>query len=402
MFDEFMLHIAYTNSCWISVFKGFGGDLSVASIIDFINHGGNVLVATSSSVSEFIRDLSIEFSADFDERNTAVFDHFNQVLASSSSSGPVIASSEFVGNDVALLPRSADGSGISKKEDIPPVLFRGVAHRITGKNPLITALLVGSATSYSFDVNESEDTAVHPESPFVGHKVALVSALQARNNARVVFAGSSDMFSDEFINMPVEVAGKKYPKSGNLFFTKEITKWTFHEKGVLAVKHTHHHREDETQQHGIYRIKEKLAYEIEIAEWHSGQWNAFRASDIQFEAVMLDPYIRKGLKMDKSALTPSENPKSTKYVTFFTLPDAYGVFTFKVNYQRHGLTWLEAKETVQVRPYRHDQYPRFLTAAYPYYVNTFSMMAAFVLFSIVWLFNKEVPLKDAKNKLKKT
>jgi len=35
------------------------------------------------------------------------------------------------------------------------------------------------------------------DTPFLGEEIGLVSALQARNNARITFFGSLDMFSDE-------------------------------------------------------------------------------------------------------------------------------------------------------------------------------------------------------------
>jgi oligosaccharyltransferase complex subunit beta len=121
-----------------------------------------------------------------------------------------------------------------------------------------------------------------------------------------------------------------------------------------------------------------LVYELQVQEKIGTLWKPFLATDVQFEAVMLDPYIRKNFK-----------PNSKNLTVDFKLPDHYGVFTFKVDYQRPGLTPIEISETVQVRPYRHDQYPRFITAAYPYYFNIFSMMAAFFVFSVVFLFHRE-------------
>jgi len=45
----------------------------------------------------------------------------------------------------------------------------------------------------------------------VGKNTLLISGLQARNNARVLFFGSLDFFSDETFNAPVQKAsgGKK-------------------------------------------------------------------------------------------------------------------------------------------------------------------------------------------------
>ena len=43
---------------------------------------------------------------------------------------------------------------------------------------------------------------------------------------------------------------------------------------------------------------------------------------------------------------------------------------------------------VSVRPFRHNEFERFLTAAYPYYASVLSTMAAFFIFSLVFLYHK--------------
>lgn len=127
-------------------------------------------------------------------------------------------------------------------------------------------------------------------------------------------------------------------------------------------------------------------YEINLSEWRDDGWSPFCAADMQFEAVMLDPYIRHSLQAEP----PSSGGNSCKLVSHFRLPDHYGVFTFKVDYKRHGYTWLEETDTVQVRPFRHDQYPRFLSAAYPYYTSVFSLIGVWVVFSAVFIWNKQI------------
>ena len=73
----------------------------------------------------------------------------------------------------------------------------------------------------------------------------------------------------------------------------------------------------------------------------------------------------------------------------FKVPDVYGVFQFKVDYVRQGLTRLYSTTQFSVRPLRHDQYERFIVSAYPYYASSFSMMVGVFLFSIVFLHFKE-------------
>lgn len=93
-----------------------------------------------------------------------------------------------------------------------------------------------------------------------------------------------------------------------------------------------------------------------------------------------------------------------KYSVQFKLPDVYGVFQFKVDYNRLGYTHLYSSTQVSegqssfwpvgvalrppshqglssvplqvsVRPLQHTQYERFIPSAYPYYASAFSMMA---------------------------
>ena len=100
---------------------------------------------------------------------------------------------------------------------------------------------------------------------------------------------------------------------------------------------------------------------------------------------MLDPYIRTTL--NPLPTLPTQNAR--KLVTQLKLPDVYGVFTFKVNYKRSGYTYIEDRTTIAIRPFRHNEYPRLLSAAYPYYVGTGSMIMGWLVFVIVWLFNQD-------------
>ena len=46
-------------------------------ITQFVDGGGNVLVAASSNIGDAIRDLAAENGFEFDDENTAVIDHHN-------------------------------------------------------------------------------------------------------------------------------------------------------------------------------------------------------------------------------------------------------------------------------------------------------------------------------------
>lgn len=92
---------------------------------------------------------------------------------------------------------------------------------------------------------------------------------------------------------------------------------------------------------------------------------------------MLDPHIR-------TALLPVEG-KSGLYRAAFRVPDRHGVFKFVLDYRRRGWTALKADTTVPVVPPRHDGYPRFLSAAWPYYAGAISTSVGFLIFAVLWL-----------------
>jgi len=75
------------------------------------------------------------------------------------------------------------------------------------ENPLVLDVLHASWTAYSFDPDNKITEYPHA----VGQNTLLISGQQARNNARVLFVGSLDFFSDEFFMSSVQNAngGKK-------------------------------------------------------------------------------------------------------------------------------------------------------------------------------------------------
>jgi oligosaccharyltransferase complex subunit beta len=48
-------------------------------------------------------------------------------------------------------------------------------------------------------------------------------------------------------------------------------------------------------------------------------------------------------------------------------------------------SFLSSFQTVSLVPFRHDEYPRFISGAYPFYASTLSTVAAFGLFCVLWL-----------------
>lgn len=257
-----------------------------------------------------------------------------------------------------------------------PVLFRGIGHSLNPASSLVLKVLSASPSAYSANPN----TKLSSPPSLTGSAISLVSVVQARNNARILISGSLDLFSNRFFKSGVQKAGSstKYQKSGNEQFVTEISKWVFHERGHLKAVNVSHHKVGETNEPAMYRINDDLEYSVEIYEWSGTTWQPYVADDVQVQFYMMSPYVLKTLSNDQKGL----------YSTSFKVPDVYGVFQFKVEYQRLGYTSLSLSKQIPVRPFRHNEYERFITAAYPYYGASFSTMAGFFIFSIVYLYNK--------------
>merc|ERR1711974_452574 len=146
-----------------------------------------------------------------------------------------------------------------------PLLYRGVGLLTDPANPLVLEVLTASSTAYSH--NPDLPLTEYPHA--VGKQTVLVAGLQARNNARVIFSGSLDFFSDEFFMAEVETGGKKVA-SGNAALAKALTDWCFKQSGVLKVESISHHKEGETSPPAHYTIKDEASTPLWSRSWSRG------------------------------------------------------------------------------------------------------------------------------------
>lgn len=126
---------------------------------------------------------------------------------------------------------------------------------------------------------------------------------------------------------------------------------------------------------------------------------------------MLDPYITTSLssspssnelttlESDSLSALPPTTETTTRYSASFKLPDKHGVFSFVVKWKRNGWSYIEVKDTAPVRPFNHDEHPRWLSSAYPYYTGAWSTVIAFLVFSTAWIMTAGNEMKgDGKKK----
>jgi len=125
--------------------KEFGGNVNVQAITDFIDNGGNVLVAANSNVGDAIRELATECGVEIDEEGAHVIDHLNYDVSDEGQHTLIVADSANL-----LYAQTIVGD----KKSIGPVLFRGIGMVSDQNNPLVLDILLASSTAYSYDPNK--------------------------------------------------------------------------------------------------------------------------------------------------------------------------------------------------------------------------------------------------------
>lgn len=347
----------------------FGGALSAEAISEFIDAGGNILITGSSQTGDVLREIASECGFEADEEGNSVIDHFNFDVKDEGQHTLIVADSGLISSPAIV--------GDKKVE---PLLYQGTGLIVDPNNPLLLEVLTASSSAYSH--NPEKDITEYPHA--TGKNTVLIAGLQARNNARVIFSGSIDFFSDAFFTGAVEksvASGKKFPKSGNQELSIALSRWCFQQSGVLRVVNVNHHLVGEKAPPAseIYTINDDVVYTIGIEEFKTGKgWVPYNGKDVQMEFHRIDPFVRQTMENNGG-----------KFTAKFKIPDIYGVFQFRVDYTRKGLTRLYSSTQYSVRPWRHDQYERFIVSAYPYYASAFSMMFGVCVFSVVFLHFKD-------------
>lgn len=184
-----------------------------------------------SAISAFLLESDIHLSPD---RNTLAVDHFNYDTLSAAEK-----------HDVLILPRSMalrpDVKNFFGGEGL--LAFpRAVGQTLGDDSPLVAPILKARSTSYTYSSKDEADTV---EDPFaIGSEMSLVSAMQARNSARITVFGSVEALEDRWFDASVQGPKEKKVATVNRDFAQQVTKWAFMETGVLKVGQVEHRLSD--------------------------------------------------------------------------------------------------------------------------------------------------------------
>ncbi|KAF8311567.1 Dolichyl-diphosphooligosaccharide-protein glycosyltransferase [Clavulina sp. PMI_390] len=357
-------------------------DLSPQQIVSWLSAPKpvNFLIALSPSNTQ-LSTLASEFSLSVAPPNTPLLSHFpardgpHTVIPISASSSPVLGAKGYDS----------------------PILYEGTAW-YPAANPLIVPILNAPPESVATDTESDRsgaDVLVDAadkggEGLWAGPELQVVTGFQtyvgglgnapSGSGGRVVWAGGVSLFKDEFMKGTVATS--------NAQLAKDVSEWAFQSSNVARIVEANHYVSgDKTMTpRDKYTINTQVTFEIHVQTWSStlGDWvddaptaTGAPLEDLQLEFTMLDPHIR-------ASLLPVAG-KPGWYSVSFRAPDRHGVFKFLVDWRRKGYTNLHYSHTVSVVPKRHDEYDRFVSAAWPYYAGAISTSIGFIVFSVIYL-----------------
>ncbi|KAF8954962.1 oligosaccharyl transferase beta subunit [Flammula alnicola] len=344
--------------------KNFAQDITPQSLVSLLDLKTNLIVALSTKQTP-LSLLAPEFSLILPPPGTPLISYLPKRDEPASL--------------IPIVPTKKDATQILSSQ--APIWFSGVPQAL-GSNPLLVPILHAPAESFASEVDGgSADALVDSaekggEGLWAGSQLSVVTGFQSLNGARVTWVGGVDLFTDELAQKDIS----KGVKSGNAQFARDVAAWTFQESLVLRIDKTEHRRVNTTGPSEQYTTNDELVFDAYISNYNpkQGTWEPYSdLKDLQLEFTMLDPHIRTAL--------PPVRGVPGKYSVTFRAPDRHGVFKFVIDYKRKGWTHLHSSTTVPIVPPRHDGYPRFLSAAWPYYAGAISTSVAFFLFSAIWL-----------------
>lgn len=425
---------------------------ALSDLARFVEQGaGNLLLAVTPESPEALRSLALDLGVEMDERGARVFDHFSRPEGGEAPSwgdgdgdggdeGPAVLARADDNEGAAAAAAAFLGAEAAQQLKGAPVLYRGGA-AVVPASSAGTAAVVLSASPAAYthkpggasgvvpaDAPSSSSSSPDPTTCPTGAGAALAVAVRARNNARVAVVGSLFALSDAAFGakgFKDASTGKAVARTGNAAFAVGLARWAFADFGVLELANPRHRilaagadgsssssSSTGSEEEGVdrradpevLRIKDDVEFSVDVWEVEGGgsggggkkkskkeggstierrPYLPPADAPLQLSFTMLDPHVRLPL----APLDPKQ-PNGTLSLRF-RVPDVYGVFKFTLDHARLGLSRLELKIEAPVRPFRHDEYERFLLPAYPYYASALSATVALFLVVVVVLYTKE-------------
>ncbi|KGG52582.1 subunit beta (Wbp1) of oligosaccharyltransferase complex [Mitosporidium daphniae] len=226
-----------------------------------------------------------------------------------------------------------------------------------------------------------------------GAITSLIALFQSRYNGRLC------------ILLPLCRSGER---AANFEAISGITRWTFKERGMVKASSLFAYADTEIPTPGSPQDKSFRHILATISKYSDGEksWKPFIPTDLQFELVVMKPYIRKVLSplheniqtypLRIQELVASVSDTDAVLYGSSIIPDRTGISTLRLFYLRKGYCSIDESMTITLRHYAHDEYPTKFVLAYPYYASVFSCLFAIVFVSLFLILYKKPEEKDRR------
>jgi oligosaccharyltransferase complex subunit beta len=163
------------------------------------------------------------------DRGSALIDHFNyDESASEQHDVLLVQPPKPLRKDAKNFFGSTIGTGKAGDASNRPIAVPHAVGQVLGSaSPLLLPILKAPSTAYVANPKEESIDDLFAS----GSQISLVTAHQARNNARITVLGSVEMLQDDYFDES---------KFSNKLFAEQVSAWTFKELGVLKVGRLQH------------------------------------------------------------------------------------------------------------------------------------------------------------------
>lgn len=340
--------------------------LPVSQLIAFVDSGRDLLLVTSSGYSSFSHKMAEALGIDLDSRDHTMVDYQHTVNNFGDDNRTFIRAGGW-----ATTPFVKEGTA----SDASTIVFRGAGATLFKDNELVQKLIWGSGSSFGRPSRRT-GSSLSKVPRVAGSGSLLAAAVCTRVGSRGTWFGSFDALSDEVM----QAAGEGHSKA-----MKRLVQWAISDTGVLRVARIAHGRLAEggaKEEGGVaeYRVKDVIEFMIQVETWDgtSKKWVGFQTDDMQVEFVMMNPWVRTRLLLTDASLGI--------YKAKIQVPDQIGVYKFRVEYVRPGVSPIFLEKVIPVRPFLHNEYERFIHMASPYYASAFSMLVGVFLMGLALLY----------------
>ena len=309
-------------------------EINIQNLLKFIDDGHDLMIFGSSDASKFMRELVNEFGIDYDDYDSELKD--SVYLHSNSGIKGLNKQLLNLYDEEIIISKNIIGINNIFNQPKGYILYKGIGMDLDPQNKYVFPILSGNKNSYSVS---------------------------------------------KFYYLSMTEENKSMLESPNAVFCQDILNWNFQRTGVLKyVNPRHNNNEGKTLD--TYRIKDYLEFYIDILEYDykTDTWKNYESDDVQLTFLMMNPYYINQMKRIHGKPT---------YYAKFRAPEKHGVFKFIVDYHRTGYSYIFSSTKVPLRPFYHNEFPRFIPCAYPYYLSVFVILGAFIIFSILFLYGKE-------------